>query len=199
MAGGDFLRYLEGAMATATLMTVEEFAALPEDGQMHELVEGKLQSMPPPHFLHAEIVSAILNSLLVFVNAGRYGRVYAEAGFRLANDPPTIRQPDIAFVRAERLPLPLGNDYFPGAPDLAFEIVSPSDKAGDLDLKVRQYLAAGAQAVAVVYPLTRSIWVHRPEGSPHLLSVGPDLASPELLPGWSMPTAEIFAPLEEGR
>jgi Uma2 family endonuclease len=178
-------------------MTVERFAALPEDGQMHELVEGELLTMPPPHLLHSEIVYLILRSLMAFVRGPRDGRVYAEAGFLLSEDPPTVRQPDIAFVRAERIPRRFEGIYFPGAPDLAIEVVSPSDRAGDLDLKVRQYLAAGAKAVAVVYPLTRSIWVHREEGSPHLLRVGGNLEIPDVLPGWSMPAAEIFAPLSE--
>jgi Uma2 family endonuclease len=196
MAEADALRYLEDAMVTATLMTVEEFAALPEDGQMHELVEGKLQSMPPPHSLHTRILHAILLPLAQFVRTKGLGQAFAEAGYLLSDDPATIRQPDISFQTASRLAAQPRGGYFRGAPDLAFEIVSPSDKAGDLDLKVRQYLAAGAQAVVVIYPVTRSIWVHRPEGSPHLLSVVQTLEFPELLPGWSMAASEVFAPLD---
>ncbi len=184
-------------MATATLMSVEEFAALPEDGHMHELVKGELLSMPPPHFLHAQIVSAILGPLMEFLRASRLGSAYPEGGFLLSTDPPTIRQPDISVILTERLAKAPREGYFRGAPDLIFEIVSPSDKAGDLDLKVHQYLAAGASAVAVVYPLTRSIWVHRAAGSPHLFTVGRSIEFPELLPGWSLPVREVFAPLDE--
>jgi Uma2 family endonuclease len=185
-------------MAIATLMSVEEFAALPEDGQMHELVEGELRTMPPPHFLHAQIVSILLESLIAFLARTRLGRAYPEAGLQLSHDPPTVRQPDLSVALGERAPRAAVEGYFQGAPDLVIEVVSPSDKAEDLDLKVRQYLTAGAKAVAVVYPRTRSIWVHRPEGSPHLLGIGGVLEIQDLLPGWSMAVADVFAPLDEG-
>ena len=184
-------------MATATLMSVEKFAALPEDGQMHELVEGELLTMPPPGFLHTNIVALIFGSISVFLSQNPIGRAFAEGGFLLIEDPPTVRQPDIAFVRADRIPQRWEGIYFRGAPDVAIEVVSPSDRAGDLELKVRQYLAAGAKAVAVVYPQTRSIWVHRPAGSPHLLGISGNLEIPDVLPGWSVAVSEILAPVSE--
>lgn len=197
MAARPLLRYLEDAMATATLMTVEELAALPEDGHVHELVQGELSTMPPPHFPHADIVYSILQSLIRFLAANPVGRAYPEAGFLLNDKPSTVRQPDIGFVSAERLSRRMPNDYFPGAPDLAIEVVSPSDKAADLDLKIRQYLNAESKAVIVVYPQTRTVWIHRPTGSPQLLDAGRNLEIPDVLPGWALPLAEIFAPLDE--
>ena len=184
-------------MATATSMTVEQFAALPEDGQMHELVEGELLAMPPPQFLHSRIVSIIFRSLSVFLARNPVADVYAEAGFQLFESPPTVRQPDIGIVGEARLGSAPLHGYYPGAPDAVFEVVSPSDRAGDLDLKVRQYLDAGSKAVVVVYPQTRTVWVHRPQDSPKLLGSGRNLEVPEVLPGWSLPVADIFAPLDE--
>ena len=182
-------------MATTTLMTVETFAALPEDGQMHELVEGELLTMPPPHSLHARILNRIFRALIIIQS--NLGEAFAEAGYQLAEDPPTVRQPDITFLSASRLAEQQAEGYFRGAPDVAIEIASPSDRAADLDLKVRQYLSAGSRAVAVVYPQTRSVWVHRPAGSPQLLAAGGALEFPDILPGWSLALADIFAPLDE--
>ena len=198
MAQTEELRYCEGGMATATLMSVDEFAALPEDGQMHELVEGELISMPPPHSLHARVLHRIFLPLANFARRERLGEAFAETGYQLGDQPPTVRQPDITFQSTERLAAQSNEGYFRGSAELVIEIVSPSDRAGDLDLKVRQYLGAGAMAVAVVYPATRTVWVHRAHGSPQVLSAGRSLEFPDILAGWSMPLAEIFAPLDEG-
>ena len=107
------------------------------------------------------------------------------------------RQPDITFQSAERLAAQPNEGYFRGSAELVIEIVSPSDRAGDLDLKVRQYISAGAVAVAVVYPATRTVWVHRADASPQVLSAGRILEFPDILAGWSIPLTQIFAPLDE--
>jgi Uma2 family endonuclease len=177
-------------------MTVEEFAALPEDGQMHELVEGELLTMPPPHFLHADIVALIHRSLLLFLETAGIGRVFAEAGFLLSESPPTVRQPDLSVLTAERLAARPSEGYYRGAPDVAIEVLSPSDSADDLHLKIRQYLAAGANAVIVVSPRAREVWIHRAQGSPESFGAGQTVELPDLLPGWSLPLADLFAPLD---
>jgi len=183
-------------MATATLMTVEEFAALPENGQMHELVEGELLSMPPPHFLHSDIVAVILKSLIIFLDKAGIGTAFAESGFLLRETPPTVRQPDLCVLTKERLAARPREGYFRGAPDVAIEVLSPSDGADDLHLKIRQYLAAGAKAVVVVSPRAREVWIYRAEGSPLALRDG-SVELPDVLPGWALPLAEIFAPVDE--
>ena len=183
-------------MATATLMTVEEFAALPEDGQKHELVEGEVLAMPPPHFLHSHIVALILRSLNRFLG-DEDGIALAESGFLLFEDPPTVREPDISVLSAKRLASRPSEGYFRGAPDVAIEVLSPSDSADDLHLKIRQYLAANAKAVVVVSPRAREVWIHRAARAPESLQVGQALELPEVLPGWSLPLTDVFAPAEE--
>ncbi len=183
-------------MATATLMTVEEFAALPANGQMHELVEGELLTMPPPRFLHTKIVTLIFRSLVRFLDGRAIGEAFAEAGFVLSEDPPTVRQPDLAVLAARRLSSAPNEGYPSGAPDVAIEVLSRSDSADDLHLKIRQYLGAGAKAVIVVSPRAREAWVHRPEVAPESLESGQSLELPDILPGWSLPVAEVVAPLD---
>ena len=186
-------------MATATLMTVEELAALPADGQMHELVEGKLLSMPPPHFLHSDIVALIQESLFLFLRRTGLGRAFAKAGFVLAEDPPTVRQPDLSVLTTARLASKPSEGYYHRAPDVAIEVLSPSDSADDLHLKIRQYLSAGCKAVIVVSPRAREVWIYRGQRPPECLHAGQSVELADVLPGWSLPLADIFAPLDEAK
>lgn len=184
-------------MATATLMTVEELAALPEDGRMHELVEGDLLTTPPPHFLHSDIVALILKSLIFFLDETGIGRAFGEAGFVLSESPPTVRQPDLCVLSAGSLASKPREGYYRGAPDVAIEVLSPSDGADDLHLKIRQYLSAGAKAVIVVSPRAREVWVYRADAPPEALRAGQSVELSNVLPGWSLPLSDIFAPLAE--
>lgn len=115
-------------MTRRTLLSVEEFAALPEDGMKHELNEGELIVMPPPKPRHGDCQLTLGAALREFVVAHGLGRVYTESGYRLT--PHTVRGPGVSFVRTSRLQGP--DEYFDGAPDLAVEIVSPGDDASDL-------------------------------------------------------------------
>ena len=121
-------------MTPKTLMSVEEFTALPGDGMLHELNEGELISMPPPRPRHGSCQVAIAAALREFATARDRGMVYVESGYRLT--PHTLRGPDVSFVRKSRLQDP--DEYFNGAPDLAIEIVSPGDDASDLREKVKK-------------------------------------------------------------
>ena len=177
-------------------MSVEEFAALPEDGQLHELVEGELRSMPPPEFLHTDIVALILESLVVFLRNRRTGRVFAEGGFLLSENPPTVRQPELAVLSLERLASRPRSGLYRGAPDVAIEVLSPSDGADDFHLKIRQYLSGGVKAVIVISPRAREVWLYR-GGDVGTLRGPQSLEIPDILPGWSLPLAEIFAPVDE--
>jgi Uma2 family endonuclease len=85
------------------------------------------------------------------------------------------------------------DDYFTGAPELAVEVISPSESAADVQRKVELMLAAGAKAVWVVYPKTQSVTIHTPDGVARTLGAGGSLIAPFLLEGWSAPVAELFA------
>ena len=118
----------------------------------------------------------------------------AETGFRLASDPDTVLAPDIGFVRRDRLPasgLPAG--YWPGAPDLAVEVLSPGDTIFEVDEKVATWLAAGAAAVWVVNPKRRTVTTHRAGAAPLTLSEDETLAGDDVVAGFRLPVTEIFA------
>lgn len=175
-------------------LTIEAFLRLPDDdGDRMELVRGQVVREPPPGARHGGVIVELTTALHAFVGRHGLGRVLTHAGFILSEEPPTVRAPDIAFVRAERLPgrgLPSG--YLPGAPDLAVEVVSPSNSPAATAEKVRDYLAAGARQVWVVDPRAREIAVHGADGEARHL--GPDdlLDADEVLPGFAMRVREVL-------
>ena len=177
-------------MSAKTIMSVEEFERLPDDGMFHELDEGELISMAPASDEHGYLGGEILRLLANFVRAHSLGRVYnADTGFDLGED--TVRAPDVAFVRRERLAVGQ-RGFFKGAPDLAVEVFSPSDSVPQLMRKVRQYLRAGTHTVWVVYPETREVHVFEASGRDRILRPDDVLDAPELLPGFSVPVQSLF-------
>lgn len=175
-------------MTPKTLLSVEDFAALPDDGMKHELNEGELIVMPPPKPRHGDCQAKLAAILVEFVTAHGTGKVFTESGYRLA--PHTVRGPDVSFVRTSRLQDP--DEYFDGAPDLAVEIVSPGDDASDLREKIKQYLDAGTSVVWVIYPRSRQIEIHTPGKTIRRLGVEDTLESPELLPGFQLSVRAIL-------
>ena len=173
----------------ARLLTADELLRLPDDGFRHELVRGELRKMSPAGYDHGEIAMTIGAHLKMFVRAHRLGKVFAaETGFLLARNPDTVLAPDAAFVRAERV-LPRGRGFFPGPPDLAVEVISPSDTYSGVVEKTREWLRGGTRAVIVVDPSTAVVEVHRASGSVLVEAV---LSVDEVVPGWTLPLAELF-------
>ena len=166
--------------------------AMPEDGNKYELNQGELVVMPPPGRTHARIGARIHGTLFLFVNEHRLGEVYTEAGYVLSREPEiTVRQPDVSFLSRDRLQAMPDGTHFGGAPDLAIEVISPSNTAEDLEIKIKQYLAAGSKEVWVFYPKTRSVHTHKAGGLSCALS-DTDTISTDLFPGWSARVADFF-------
>jgi len=144
----------------------------------------------PRHNLVTINVQSILRD---FVRARSLGKVFpSDTGYLLARDPDVLRGPDASYVRADRLKDIDLDQHIPGAPDLAVEVVSPSDSAQDLNKKVKQYLNAGCQVVWVVYPLTREVEVFEAGGSMRRLTEEDSLEAPDLLPGFRHPVRGLF-------
>ena len=180
-------------MGTKTVLTLKDFERLPEDGTLHELSEGELISVTRPRIRHMLAAANLHESLLDYVRPRRLGRVFLEGNFLLAKDPPTLRVPDVSFVSQERTSRWEIDGWVDGAPELAVEVVSPSETARDLEKKVRQYLAAGSQLVWVIYPETQTIHVFGPDLSVRILTETDTLDAPDLFPGWSVPVSDLLA------
>lgn len=121
------------------------------------------------------------------------GHVLGEVGCRLRRNPDTVRAPDVAFFRSERVPggvFPTG--YWEGAPDIIVEVVSPWDTASEIQTKVREWIEAGASLVLVAHPETRVIEAVRSLTDRRRFQVGEMLDLSDLLPDFSIPVAEIF-------
>jgi Uma2 family endonuclease len=176
------------------LMTADQLIRLPRDGRRHELVRGELRTMPPSGFEHGDVTSKTDTSLRSYVEGRELGQVVAgDVGFQLANDPDTVRAPDVAFVRAEKLAevgRPRG--YWPGAPDLAVEVVSPNDLYTEVDEKVAEWLQYGARMVLVVNPRRRTVAVHRPGQPVRVLAEDETLDGEDVVPGWSLGVRDLF-------
>lgn len=149
--------------------------------------------MSPSGFEHGRLVVRVTLALASHVDQHKLGVVTgAETGFILERNPDTVRAPDVGFVRRERLPVGRQRGFFDGPPDLAVEVVSPSDRPADIDAKVRQWLDAGCLAVWVVDPDDITITVHRPGQPARTLGHGEHLEDQDVVLEFSLSVAEVF-------
>ena len=176
------------------LLTAEDMYDIPDDGRhQYELVRGVLVVSEPPKMVHGMLSVRIGARLLAFADSHKLGFVTVESGYVTERGPDTVRGPDIAFVRADRVPTTDDQDRFvEGAPDLAVEIRSPSDRAGKLADKVAEYLRTGAGMVWVVEPRKRVVLVHTPDGITRMLRDGDMVDGGRVLPGFSAPVSELL-------
>jgi len=177
------------------LMTADELWSLPDDGNRYELVRGELRTMPPGGMEQGAQSSTFVYSLEHYLRTQKLGRVFTnEPGFVLATDPDTVRAPDVAFIRRERLEktgIP-GGYYRGGAPDLAVEVISPNDLYTEVHEKVAEWLEHGTIVVFVVNPRRKVVAVHR--GGQPVLMLGMDdvLTAEDVVPGWSLAVRDLF-------
>ena len=174
-------------------MSVEEFDRLAEPDELsYELDEGELVVMTKPRPLHNRIVISLTFELQAFVKSNPVGEVFNSDNFYVLS-PNTKRAPDVSFLRDERAKQIDPDVDIPGAPDLAVEVLLPNDTVSAMRRKIRQYFAAGAQIVWVVYPETREVEVWRePTRAEIILQEADLLEAPDLLPGFSLRIGTLF-------
>lgn len=179
---------------TLGYLTAEEYAHIPArtDGMKDELVRGSVVCEPQPSFGHGVAAARIAHLLSSFVEQRGLGTVVGEAGFVLERGPDTVRGPDVSFVSAERVAPHRGETFFEGAPDLAVEVVSPSNTRKSVADKTRDYLAAGARLVWNVDPRRETVTVHAPGAEATVLAADDRLDGGDVLPGFSVPARSLF-------
>lgn len=182
-------------MSLKQLLTAEGLWEMPEvPGKRFELVEGELVELPGAGALHNLIAALIYRLLHAHCEGGGLGFVFTDGiGYILGRRPDRVRVPDVSFVSQGRVPesgLPEG--FWPSAPDLAVEVVSPSDRADEVRRRVRDYLEAGTRLVWLVWPRQRSVTVYAADGAVRELGEGDELDGGAVLPGFRVRVAELF-------
>lgn len=179
---------------TSSLITAEEFSKMPDppDGSQQELVRGVIITMPPPKGRHGVCCIKVGYALYNHTSANHLGHVTSnDAGFVSERDPDTVRGPDVAYWSSERVKeVPEG--YFEVPPDLAVEVVSPSDTHFRVQEKVRYYLTHEVRMVWVVDPELRIVTVYRSKEMARTLEETETLSGEEVLPGFSCKVSDLL-------
>ena len=183
---------VEGAVP----VTAEQLAELPGDGLRRELVDGEILTMPPTGWVHGVVSAAVVHRLRSWVREHDLGyAVGAETGFVLGRRPDTVRAPDAAFVRKDRMAGASPAGFAELAPDLVVEVLSPSDRASEVTRKALAWVHAGVRLVWVVDPEVRAVTVHGPGGIALLDDPAAVLDGGDVLPGFTLPLAVLFEDL----
>jgi Uma2 family endonuclease len=184
-----------GKMATVEkLVTAGEFFKLPDNGQVSELVRGKIIVMNVPGFRHGEICGNVVHYLGSYARDRGIGRVLSnDTGVVTAKDPDTVRGADVAFYSFVRVPKGSQPSGYPDvAPELVIEVLSPNDRWPEITAKVGEYLAVGVLAVCLLDPQSRTVTVHHADRPPDKLTQNDELRLPEILPGFAVGVARLF-------
>ena len=182
---------------TSRFVTDEELLQAPRDGQKYERVDGEMR-VSPAGARHEAVIVELTGRLWAFVTERRLGHVFGSSlGFRWPGRnperPDNIRSPDVSFVAAGRFAdgrPPVG--FIPFAPDLAIEVLSPSDRRGDVLEKVGESLDAGARLVWVIDPEKRTAVVYRSLTDVRVIGEADALDGEDVIPGFACPLKDVL-------
>ena len=181
----------------AKLLTAADLLRLDGEGVRGELIRGVLCETMPTGIEHGRIVMDLAYELNAFIKPRRLGAVVgSDSGVWLERDPDTVREPDIAFFPAEKMPLDARiTGYAEVAPDLVVEVASPSDSRREMHDKAHMWLNHGVRLVWVVQPETRTVDVYRPDREIATLGEQDALDGLDVLPGFTCEVRAVFGPL----
>lgn len=182
------------AGAPQRLLTIEEYALLPDDGFATELVRGRIVEMPPAKPRHGRVCALTTVTLTHFAEERDRGQVFSnDTGIITRRNPDSLRGADVAFYSYVRLPKgPIPEGYLQVAPEAVFEVKSPDDRWKDILEKVSEYLAAGVLVVCVLDPAESLAYVYRADGAPQTFSGDQVLELPEPLAEFRVPVSRFF-------
>jgi Uma2 family endonuclease len=183
-------------MVATKLMTAEEFEALHSNEKLLELVEGEVREVPFAGARHGSLGVRLTIFLGNHVYQQALGDLFgSDTDFIVRRNPDSVLKPDVSFVSAARLPAEEAwKGAVPFAPDLAVEIESPSNTRSELLRKVSLYLAGGSRLVWLVRPELRTVTVFSPDSPERTLGEADMLDGGDVVPGFSLPLAELFRP-----
>lgn len=181
-------------MAMTKLYTADDLLTMEGDAFGYELIRGELREVSPAGAGPSMIAGRMYVHVFAFVAPRNLGYLTgADGGFILARDPLTIVAPDVGFIRRDRVPADFGFDhFFPVPPDLAVEVLSPSNRPRQVAEKIEVYLEAGVRLLWVVDPRRRTVTIHRPDREPRVVDVNSELDGEDVLPGFRLAVAELF-------
>ncbi len=182
-----------------TLITIKDIENMETNGVIREIVDGQWVNVTEEKMageLHGAIATNLIIALGSYVKAHQLGRVYpADTTYILEGDEHGVqlmRLPDVSFVSVGRVKTQDRETYYQLAPDLAIEIISPSERAVDIRAKLNDYLHAGVRQVWQVYPSTQELIVNLADGTVHTYTIGQTIPGADVLPGLELPVANIF-------
>jgi Uma2 family endonuclease len=179
---------------TSRSYTAEELFDLPDNGGRNELLNGELVAMSPINQRHWQVAARILYLLQRFLEDHPVGEAGMELGCILARNPDVVLAPDVVFIRAARIATgALPERFFEGAPDLAVEVLSPSESAQEIETKLEKYLDAETPLVWIVNPKTQSVAVYQHGAPVKMLKQHDVISGEQILAGFSCKVGEFFA------
>jgi Uma2 family endonuclease len=182
-----------------TIADLWELSSASDEYKLAELIRGELISVAGAGGESTILAAFILGHIGNYVDDHKLGYVTgADGHYILAENPDTAVIPDVGFIKKERMPKPIPKKYIHATPDLAVEVISPSDKAKEIREKIELYLAYKTELVWVVYPSSERVDVYRAADKAHVEVVKLDgvLSGENVLPGFTLAVEDIFAVLE---
>lgn len=181
--------------APATVITPDDLLRMPDGGGGYELVNGELKELNVSRE-SSHVAGEIYLRIKLHCNARQPGWVFPEGtSYRcFKDDPDQVRRPDTSYIALSRMTAEQYREegHCPIVPDLVVEVISPTDNAEDVQEKIEEWLTGGAKLLWEVYPTTGTVRSHRPDGTITLHRGADALTAPDILPGFSVPVADLF-------